>query len=159
MHSVRPTQRFSRHFRQAYGLHFAFFHQSAQFSHTVFNRHVEVAAMQVVEINDVGFQTLQRSFASFTDTARRATDEALAFRTFDNAALAGQYELLAPWTQHATEQFLVLAEAIQISAVEKVVAKVERCGQRALGFHRFRRAVRMRHAHTAKADGVDGEVG
>src|SRR5690606_5221843 len=58
---------------------------------------------------------------------------------------------------HASDQLLVLAEAVERGGVEEVVADVERGEQRALGFGRVRRAIGVRHAHAAKADGVDAE--
>src|SRR5690606_18193550 len=46
---------------------------------------------------------------------------------------------------------------VECCGVEEVVADVERGEQGALGFGRVRRAIGVRHAHAAKADGIDAE--
>src|SRR5687767_650079 len=87
-----------------------------------------------------------------------SVDLALALRIPEHAAFGGEDELVAPRLERPAEQRLIGAEAVQRGRVEMRVAGIQRLeehGRRCLRLRR--RAVGVRQAHAAEADGRDAE--
>ena len=63
MHGMRAAQRGGGHFAQAKGANFSSGHQIGQGTDAVLNRHLLVPAVQVIQVNHVGLQALERGFA------------------------------------------------------------------------------------------------
>ena len=97
---MRLAQGGGRDFTQSDRLDLARAHQVRKRAHAVFDGHLLVPAVQVVEIDHVGAQALQRGFAGGTQRGRAAVDHthqlAVASHVHPlHAAFAGEGELRA----------------------------------------------------------------
>ena len=63
VYGMRAAQRGGGHFAQAKGANLAGGHQLGQRADAVLNRHLLVPAVQVIQVNHVGLQALERGFA------------------------------------------------------------------------------------------------
>ncbi len=125
MHRVGPAQRRGRYLGQADRADLAGAHQVGQRADAVLDRHLLVPAVQVVQIDHVGAQPTQAVLAGLLQRLRPAVDHPLAVDAL-HAALARQREPRAVRRQHAADQFLVGAEAVQRGGVEQRHAQIER---------------------------------
>ncbi len=113
--------------------------------------------MQVIEVDHVGLQALERILAIALDTGRLAVDDALTVDA-GHAALADQGDLVAHRLQERPDQFLIAAETVEAGGVEMVDAQIQRLlQQRVALLQRRRRAVGVAEIHAAEADLGDVE--
>ena len=163
MHSMRAAQRGGGHFAQAKGANLAGGHQLGQRADAVLNRHLLVPAVQVIQVNHVGLQALERGFArgangfgpAINDTHQFAFARCIHAR---HAAFAGQREAAAVSGQHIADQRFIGPEAVQRGRVKHSHTGVQRGQQHALALLcRHWRAVGMAEVHAAEADGRNAE--
>ncbi len=137
------------------------FTSSGHRADAVLDRHALVPAVQVVQVDDLGAQTLEAVLAVACDGLGAAVDDALDAVVeghAGHAALAGQRDLAAMRLEHPADQRLVGAEAVERGGVEHRHAQLQRAMQQGFGRLRRRwRAVGMAQVHAAQADGRDGE--
>lgn len=131
VHCVGLSQRVGRNLGQADGADLARAHQVAQRAHAVLDRHRFVPAVQVVEVDHVGVEALERFLAGRANGLGAAVDHAHLLAVAlevdaGHAALAREREAAAVLGQHAADQALVGAEAVQRGGVEMGHAGVER---------------------------------
>ena len=115
--------------------------------------------MQVVQVDDIGLQALQRGLACGLERGGAAINDAhflpIAFHVHaGHAALAGQREAVAVLGQHFAHQRLVGTKAIQRGGVKVGHARVQRGQQHALallGGHG--RAIGVAQVHAAQPNG------
>ncbi|MDT4870349.1 hypothetical protein FQZ97_1054230 [compost metagenome] len=161
MHRLRLAEGGGGHLGQSQRAHLARAHQVAHRAHAVFHRHLLVPAVQVVEVDHVGFEAAQAVFAIPADGLRPAVDHALHAVVelhAGHAALAGQREFAAVLREHVAHMRFAGAETVQGGGVEVRHTLVERSEQHALGLLlRHRRAVSVADVHAAQANGTDLE--
>ena len=126
-------------------------HQFRHGAYRVFDGHLLVQAVQVIEIDAVGAEALKACVATRGDLVGVAVDAALAVRVDPHAELCCEYDLVAPFAKHASDQFFVVPEPVRIGSVEEIHADIERPVQGTLRPGRIRLPVGLGHTHAAKA--------
>ena len=112
-------------FRQADGADFALLHQIGQRADAFFNRDVFIPTVQVVEVDHIGLQALQRGFALLLEGGGAAVDYALAVNAA-HAAFAGEENLFSVGFERFADQGFVGAEAVKGGGIEMVAAELDR---------------------------------
>ncbi len=92
----------------------------------VLDRNVRIDAVLVEEVDDVGFQALQRCFGDGADVFRPAVHAALAaVGTEVEAELRGDDDLVPDGAEGFAQQFLVLVRPVGFRRVEEGDAPIE----------------------------------
>ena len=151
------AQGIGRHLGQADRADLALLDQVRQRADQILDRHGEIAAVQIVEVDVVGLEQLERDFQFAADGIGVAIDAAL-FAADENAHLRGERNLVATRPLSALADLrLVVAHAIKPRGIEVVVAEIERMVEQARTILvAGRLAVGPAQRHAAKADGVEG---
>ena len=159
---MRPAQSGGRHFGQANGANLARTHQIGQRPYALFDGHLFVPTVQVVQVDHIGLQASKCVFAGLTDRGRAAINHtylgAIALVHALHAAFAGQNELVAVRLHHLAHQGLVSPKTIKCSSIKKRHTCVQRREQHTLAlFARDGSAISVAQVHAAQANGADGE--
>ena len=118
-----------------------------------------VRSVQVVQIDVVDAESLERCVAGLRHVRRRSVD-AHPPVTEDVAELGGQHDLIAPVGDGAADQPLVVGRAVDVGRVEEGDAELEGSMDGGDRLVLVGRAVgEVRHAHAAEALGRDGQAG
>ena len=154
MHRSGAAQRVGRHFRQADRADLALLDQVGHRPHRLLDRHGEIAAVHIIEIDVIGAQQPQRDLKLFADGLGLAIDAALV-AAGEYAHLAGQKHFFAPTLQRFAHQRLVVAQAIEPGGIEMVIAQLDRAVQQGnrIGIGRTR-TIGPAQRHAAKPDRV-----
>jgi hypothetical protein len=113
--------------------------------------------MEIIEIDAIGAEPLERAIERARDRRRAAVEGALAVDQVEHA-LARQREFAAAMHHRLGEQPLVAAAAIERRGVEQGHPQVERAPEQADPVRlRYPRAIGVAEVHAAQADGRDGE--
>ena len=146
--------------RQAEMAHLALLDQPRHRAHRVLHRHLGIDPVQVIEVDDVGAEPFQAALAGHRHVVRPGVGAAaLALRPADVAELAADEGVVPPPLQCLRQQFLVMAVAIGVRAVEKIDAEIEGAADRGNRFRVVPRQLLRRHAGTAEADGGNRRAG
>src|SRR5690349_13344099 len=160
MHRMRAADRRRRRLAEAEVAHLPLLHELRHRPDGLLDRHVVVDAMLIIEVDVVDAEPLERGVAGATHVLRGAVDaEAVALLVADVAELRGENDLVASALDRPTDEPLVGERAVHVGGVEEVDAEVERAvnGRDRRGFIAAR--VEVGHAHTAEAEGGDGQFG
>ena len=158
---MRPAQRGGRHFRQAHRPDLARPHQIAQRTHALLDGHLFVPAVQVVQVDHIGLQALEGSFAGGPQRGGPTVNHAHQLPVASHihtlhAAFAGQREARAVPAQHPAHRGFAGPEPIEGGGVEMGDPGIQGCQQQALGLLGGNGwAIGMADVHAAKADGTD----
>ncbi len=153
MHAVRPLQRLRARLGEAQIADFALGLQLRHCARRFLDRHVGIDPVLEEEVDAVGLQATEACLAARLDRLGPAVAAART-RAVD-AELGDQEHAVALALERPAQQLLVLAEAIQLRAVEEIDAELDGAVDGADRFRVVGRAVRHRHAHAAEPDGGD----
>ena len=149
------AQRFGRHFGQPDRADLARFYKIGQRADRILDRHGEIAAVQVIKIDVIGLQQLQRGFERGADRLGAAVDPALV-AIDDDPGFRRQHEFAAPRFQRTADQRFVVPQPIDSRGIEVVIPQIERAVQQSLAIGiGWRRTVGPAQRHAAKAYGID----
>ena len=114
--------------------------------------------MEVVEVDDVGAEATQGGLGGRPDRLRPPVDDPLAVDP-GHAALAGEDDPVAVWSEDPADELLVGAEAVERCGVEVGDARARAPRAAALSLLALGRcAVRVAEIHAAQAEAADLEV-
>src|ERR1700693_3098196 len=116
--------------------------------------------MLVIEVDVLDAQPLQTSFAGLLHIVGLAADAAVTgvAGIADNPELCGQHEFVALALDRASDEFFVLVRPVNVGGVEKINAEFERAMNGRDRFGVIASRVKLRHAHTAEAEGGNFET-
>jgi hypothetical protein len=124
-------------------------------AHHIFDGHRLVDAVLVVEVDVVGVETLQARFATRPHVFGTSVDAVpTASLVAHDAKFGGDDGLLANAGKRFAQQFLVGIRPVHIRAIEEIDAQGQRAVENRDGGRVIRRAIELRHAHTAKPDTI-----
>jgi len=156
---VCRSNRVGRRLREAEVTHLALLHKPPHRAHRVLDRDLRIDAVEIVEIDRVHAEALKRVLAGALDVARPAVDALIAaVLPAHDAKLRGDGHCVLMRPQDAPHQLLVGEGAVHVGGVEEGDAAVNGTLERLDGPVLVGRAVKLRHPHTAEAEGGDGEV-
>ena len=133
---------------------FSFTDQVADRPGNLFDRHLGIDAVLVVEVDMVGTQPFQRAFDRPADLFRTTAERLPPLRVDPNAEFSGYDHLVADRCHRFADQFLVGVRPVALRRIEeshpKLVCLAEqgnhlvpvRCG-----------TIAVTHAHTTQSDG------
>jgi len=124
----------------------------------LFDRGVGVNPVLVVEIDHLDAEPLQalvRALAHVFRPARHAAHRRIGGP--HDAELGGNDDRGATTRDRASDEFLVMTHAVHVGGVQEGTAKIDRAVDRRDRFPLIRRAIELRHAHAAEAEGGDVE--
>ena len=151
---VGAAHRLGGHFGEADPADLALAHQISERADGFLDRHREIAAVEIIEVDVVGLEQLQRGFERAPDRFRLAVNPP-RLAVDDDAGLACKEETVALARKRLADQRLVVAIAIDARRIKVIVAKVERAGEEAAAILVARRsAIGPTQRHAAKADGI-----
>jgi hypothetical protein len=109
--------------------------------------------MLVVEVNVLDAQALQRSIAGLVHVLRLAADHPVGWIVLLAYVreLGRKKHLVAPPANRPADQFLVVADPVGISGIQKVDSQIERPQYRGRRFRIVALAVEFAHPHAAKS--------
>ena len=128
MHAVSAAQGLGGHLRQSDRADFARCHQIRHRANGFLNGHGAIEAMQVIQVDGVGFETLQTGVAKALYGLGPAVEHAPPI-VVTEYAFAGEDILAAPSAEDGADQGFVGALAVQRGGVEKIAARIERAVQ------------------------------
>ena len=153
---VRLPKRLDRRLRDAPMQNFAlveeFFHGAGDF----LNRHLRIDAVNVIQIDVIRPQTLQRSLERATQCLG-ARIQADAFAVLNiPTALGRQLDLIANGLERLADEFFILIDRVDLRRVEKVYAVLDRRAEKFNAFLlRRERRITLRQPHAAQSDRSD----
>ncbi len=150
MHLVRGADALGARLAQPEMADLALLDEPAHRPNRVLDRHFWIDPMLVIEIDLVDAEPLQAGLAGLLDVGRAAVDTVGAAGLAGLTELGRDDDLVAPALQGAAEQFLVVAPAIHVRAVEMIDAEVGRALQQRLGGLVVARAVGAGKRHAAE---------
>ena len=104
----------------------AFTVQGGQPLHRFFYGLLAVDAVDVIEVDPLNSQSLERSFAGATHVAGAVVDAARVFAGFaHDAKLGGDLHLGTAFGEEAPDQFFIVVRAIHVGGVEEVDAQID----------------------------------
>ena len=133
--------------------------ETSECTDTFFDRDIEVAAVQVIEVDHVGLQVCETLIAGLLDRGRGAINAALALVIDHDAALARQHELTAPLPEDPADELFVVAETVDARGVEERVPDLESMKQGAFRFYGVGFPVGLGHAHAPNANRRNFQTG
>src|SRR6266446_3448858 len=138
----------------------SFLDQIRQSADSVFNRSIWVNPVLIVEVNVGGPEPLQAGIACFSHVFRTPIDAA-GFRIIgiaNDAEFCRNNKLVAFSANRAPNQLLILERTVHISCIEKGDTKFNSAVNGSDGFFFIAGSIEFRHAHTAQAEGGDGQA-
>ncbi len=162
VHGVRLAQFGAGHLGQAQVAHLAGGDQFGHGADGLAQRHARVAAVHVVQVDDVNAQPPQAGVDRLPDVGGVVADRPV--RRVVLPALDGELrregDLVAVRLDEGGEELLVAAEAVHVRGVEQGHAQIERDLQGLAGGGLVGVAVELAHAHAAQAlDADQGSAG
>ena len=155
MHLGRPAESLGGGFGEAEEAHLPGDNEVAHRANGVFDGHLGINAVLVVEVDHVHAEPLQAGVAGGAHVFGPPIDaEELAGRVTDVAELRGQHDLAAPVANGLPDQRLVGAQAIHVRRVQEVHPQVEGAVDRGQCLRLVAWAVELRHAHAAQTRGL-----
>jgi hypothetical protein len=156
MHLCGAPNGVRRGFGQSEVTHLAGLDQIRHGAHGFLDLDLRVDAVLVVQIDMIDAQTRLRLASQARARTRGSVDaEERAVGTAHVAELGGEHDFLAARFQDLRQQALVGTDAVHVGGVEEVDADVERGIEHAEIGRFIGRAIEVRHAHAAQADGGD----
>src|SRR5262249_39786729 len=110
-----------------------------------------VHSMLIVQIDGIDAEPLQRCVAGRAHILGASVDGALVIRQRLVAELGRDYDLVAMLAEDRPDQFLVVADPVNIGGVEKVDPELDRALEGGGRFDVVARTVELRHAHASKS--------
>ena len=132
---------------------FAFVEEFLHRARDFFNRHFRIDAMNVIQIDVIGAEPLQRTFHCFAQSLRtRIKSDAFAISNIP-AAFRRELDAIAHGLESLADQFFIAIDRIHFRRVEEVDAEFNRLAQEfnAFVFRRERR-ITLRQAHATEPD-------
>ena len=159
---ARAAERLGRRLAEPEVAHLALLHELGHRADRLLDLRARVHAVQVVEVDVVGAEALQRALDGAPDVLARPVGDplrrVLGRRGEADAELRGQHDLVAPAGERLAEQLLVRVRPVQLGRVEERAAELQRAVDRGDRLALVRGAVEGGHAHAAEADGRDLQV-
>src|ERR1700732_1492254 len=156
MCGVSAPDRLRSRFGESEPTNFTLFDQAGHCAHCLFDGHVGIDPMLIVEINRCNAKAPQARLAGLLHIFRPPIDAKERSAWPANVAkLGSNNHLMAALFNCPAHQFLVSAGAVHIGRVEQGNAAIDGmlyCGDR---FVVVRFAIKLRHTHTAKSHGGD----
>ena len=144
---------FRMRFGQAEEPHLPQRHQPGHRADGLLDRHGGIDAVLVIQVDHVNAQPLQARVAGLDDILRPSVDPVRLARPLRLPELRRQHDAIAPALQRAAKDFLVVAPAVHVGAIEMIDALVDRVADQILRHCIVRRAVDARQRHAAQPDG------
>src|SRR5437764_6831961 len=136
--------------------HLALLDETAHRADRVLDRHVGIDAVLVIEVDRIDAEALQAGLAGLLHISGAAVDAIGAAGLSGLAELGGDDDFVAlgprELAQRAAKQFLVMAPAIHVRAVEMIDAELDGAPQQGLGRLVVARAVSAGQRHAAEPD-------
>src|SRR2546426_11879653 len=140
-------------------LHLTLPNQVLDCSRDVFDRDVRVDAMLIIEIDDVGPESFQRTIDALLDPLGATVLHLLPAAVNSDPELRGDHHLPAQWSQRLTDEFLVRVGSVNFGGIEECDAAFHgRANERD---HRLLvrwETVALAHPHAAEPEGRDLEI-
>ena len=158
MHRVRPANGFGAHFGKPDMLDPAGLHHVGHRANALFDRHIGIKPRRPIDVDVIDAEPLQRIGDKILDRRRAAViAEKALVGIAQGAELDADLQIvaIAPRERFA-DQHLIVAHAVEIAGVEQGDAGIERGMDGGDALAAIGRAVEIRHAHAAEADGRDG---
>src|SRR5438552_7950383 len=158
LHCVRAADRAHAGFRHAEVFHLALRNQFLDRSRHVFDRHVRVNAVLIIEIDHIGPEPFQRPFDAPLDAIGPAGLHLLSVLDFD-AELGGNHDLSAHGRQRLADELFVGVCTVNLCGIEERDAALD-----GLADERDHRllvrwdTVALAHPHATKAEGRNLQV-
>ncbi len=162
MHGVRAANGGCGRFRQPEEAHLALLDQARHCAHGVFDGHIGVDAVLVVQVDMLHAQPTQAGFACGLHICRAAVDTAhrRVVGVELDAEFGGQKHFMPARGNRLADQHFIGVRAVHVGGVEQADATIERAMD-----HRDRGglvaavAIECAHPHAAKAQGRNGGAG
>src|SRR5882724_8183695 len=125
----------------------------------VLDRDVRVDTVLIIEIHDVGPETLQRTLDALLDALGAAVLDLLPAGITSDPELRGDHHLPAQWRQRLTDEFFVGVRTVDFGGIEECDAAFN--GRADERDHRVLvrwETVALAHPHAAEPEGRDFEV-
>ena len=138
---------------------FAFVEEFLHRARDFLNRHFRIDAVNIVEINMIGAESLQRTFHCFAQSLRtRIKSDAFAIANIP-AALRRELDAIAHGFESFADEFFIAIDRIHFRRVKEVDAELNRFAQEfnAFFFRRERR-ITLRQAHATESDFGDFQL-
>ena len=155
VHLVRSGDALGLRLAEAEMPDLALLDQAGHRADRVLDRHRRIDPVLKINVDVVGLQPFEARFAGLLHVFGPAIDAVGAARVLRLAEFRDQHDLVAPALQRAAEQFLVLAPAIHVRAVEKIDAEIDRLLHQRHAGRVVARPVDPRQRHAAEPDRGD----
>src|SRR5947207_776952 len=152
MHRMGTADALGVRLAEAEMAHLALLDEAAHRTDRVLDRHARIDAVLVVEVDRVDPEPLQAGLAGLLHVFGAAVDAVGAAGLAGLAEFGGDDDLVRPALQRAAEQFLVVAPAIHVRAVEMIDAELDRAPEQGLGCLVVARSVGAGQGHAAEPD-------
>jgi hypothetical protein len=149
--AVRAPERLYARFADADEPHLALRDELRHRADGIFDRHVRIDPMEVVDVDHVHPKALETRFTAFEYVFGTPVGGFAAVRQIDVAELARDERFAAPAFQRAAEQHLVPRAPVRVGAVEEIDPEIECALDRRVevGFERIAETNRLRPAPVA----------
>ena len=128
-------------------------------AHRLFDRHVRIDPVQVVQVDDIDTEAAEAGFARRPHTlGSRVHLGCRAARAENEAEFAGQDDLTASFSDRTADERLVGASPVCIGGIDQRDAQIEGPMNRTDRFLIVRSAVALGHSHTSQTDSRDGQA-
>jgi hypothetical protein len=159
MRVVRASNRCGGRFREPEKPHLPRRHEFAHRSDRLFDRHLRIDAVLVVQVDRLDPQPLQARLTGLTHVCGRAVDaEEFAVRSTDVSELRREHDGFAAIRDRFADQLFVRPGPVHIGRIEKRDPEIDRTVDRSDRFRLVAVAVEFRHAHAAEAERRDDEA-
>src|ERR1051325_11273249 len=152
MHGMRAADALGARLAETEMAHLALLDEAAHRADRLLDRHIRIDAMLVIKVDRVDAEPLQASPAGLLHIGGAAIDAIGAAGLAGLAEFCGDDDLVAHRLERAAEQFLVMAPAIHIRAVEMIDAALDGAPQQGLGGLVVARALSAGQGHAAEPD-------
>src|SRR6266550_4666646 len=146
-------------FGHAEVLHLALRNQFLDRARHVFDRHVWVDTVLIIEIDDVGLESFQRTLDALLDALGAAVLDLLPAGIPSDSELRGEHHLCAHWRQRFAYELFVGVRTVNFGGIEERDAPFDgRANERD---HRLLvrwETVALAHPHAAEPEGRDLEI-
>src|SRR6516165_55376 len=153
LHFVGTANRLSTRFRKSEVLHLAFLNEVLDGSCNIFNRNLVIDAVLIEQIDDIGFQALERCLGGFLDVSGPAVQAGLLPVLDFEAEFCGDLHKVAEWSECFADEFFICVGAINFCCIEERDAKVHcSANERKALLLIYGRAVAEAQAHAAESN-------
>src|SRR6266545_40286 len=153
MDRVRSPDRLRRSLREAEISNLALVNEIGHRADRLLDRRPRVDSVEIVEVDVVDAEPLERCLARPPDMCRAAVYASVAwFIGANEAEFRGQYDILAAARDRPADELLVGEGTIHIGGIEEVHSELQRAMDRLDRLDLVGLSVDFRHAHAAQAD-------